>query len=101
MRTKGKPFNPDARMKKILADAAAIGNAAGRVLNWRTASVRWPYYPKSMWMNMLFEGGAYFETPPPEFKDGMFKPYGVLLRLHAGLALHGHAHSGCRLAVFD
>jgi len=25
---KGKPFNPDARMKKILADAAAIGNAA-------------------------------------------------------------------------
>ena len=74
---KGKPFNPDARMKKILADAAAIGNAAGRVLNWRTASVRpdWAYYPKSMWMNMLFEGGAYFETPPPEFKDGMFKPY--------------------------
>ena len=74
---KGKPFNPDARMKKILADAAAIGNAAGRVLNWHTASVRpdWAYYPKSMWMNMLFEGGAYFETPPPEFKDGMFKPY--------------------------
>ena len=61
---KGKPFNPDARMKKILADAAAIGNAAGRVLNWRTASVRpdWAYYPKSAWMNMLFEGGAYFES---------------------------------------
>ena len=32
---KGKPFNPDARMKKILTDAAAVGNAAGRVLNWR------------------------------------------------------------------
>ena len=31
----GKPFNPDARMKKILADAAAIGNATGRSLNWR------------------------------------------------------------------
>ena len=25
---KGKPFNPDARMKKILTDAAAIGTAA-------------------------------------------------------------------------
>src|SRR5712671_4925599 len=34
---KGKPFNPDARMKKILTDAAAVGNAAGRALNWRSA----------------------------------------------------------------
>jgi len=23
---------------------------------------------------MLFEGGAFFETPPPLFKDGMFEP---------------------------
>ena len=27
---KGKPFNPDARMKKILADAAAIGNGGSK-----------------------------------------------------------------------
>ena len=27
---KGKPFAPDARMKKILTEAAAIGNAAAR-----------------------------------------------------------------------
>ena len=26
-------------------------------------------------MNMLCEGGAFFETPPPAFEDGMFKPY--------------------------
>ena len=26
---KGKPFNPDARTRKILTDAAAVGNAAG------------------------------------------------------------------------
>jgi hypothetical protein len=32
---KGKPFTPDARMRKILTDAAAVGNAAGRMLNWR------------------------------------------------------------------
>ena len=31
---KGKPFKPDKRMKKILTDAAAIGSATGRVLNW-------------------------------------------------------------------
>lgn len=74
---KGKPFNPDARMKKILTDAAAVGSATGRSLNWQSqlAHPDWSYYPDSMWWNMLWEGGANFETPPPLFtKDGMFKP---------------------------
>ena len=74
---KGKPFAPDARMKKILTDAAAVGNAAGRALNWRSSQAHpeWSYYPDSMWWNMLWEGGANFETPPPLFtKEGMFKP---------------------------
>ena len=32
---KGKPFNPDARMKKILTEALAVGNAASRhVTGW-------------------------------------------------------------------
>ncbi|MCU0788887.1 MAG: DUF1254 domain-containing protein [Verrucomicrobia bacterium] len=63
----GKPFNPDARMKQILTEAAAVGNAAGRVLNWRYAAVHpdWAYYPGSQWGSMLWEGGAFFETPPP------------------------------------
>jgi hypothetical protein len=73
---KGKPFNPDARMKKILTDAAAVGNAAGRVLNWRPKeSLDWTYYPGSSWANMLWQGGANFETPPPTItKEGYFKP---------------------------
>lgn len=74
---KGKPFKPDARMKKVLIDAAAVGNATGRLLNWRYAvsHPEWSYYPGSMWGNMLWEGGANFETPPPEFtREGMFKP---------------------------
>jgi hypothetical protein len=73
----GKPFKPDARMKKILTDAAAVGNAAGRLLNWRYAvsHPEWAYYPNSMWGSMLWEGGANFETSPPEFtREGMFKP---------------------------
>lgn len=74
---KGKPFEPDARMKKILTDAANIGNASGRMLNWRFAQrhPEWSYYKGSQWMNMLFEGGAFFETPPPAYKEGIFKPY--------------------------
>src|SRR5262249_4445503 len=64
---KGKPFKPDERMKKILTDAAAIGTAAGRTLNWNSRpSEGWYYYPGSQWMNMLFQGGYNFETPPPE-----------------------------------
>jgi hypothetical protein len=31
---KGKPFKPDARMKKILDDAVAIGNATARSIVW-------------------------------------------------------------------
>lgn len=72
----GKPFAPDARMKKILADAAAFGSATGRALNWRYALKHpdWAYYDKSQWGSMLWEGGAFFETPPPLFEAGMFKP---------------------------
>src|SRR4029453_5618733 len=62
---KGKPFKPDARMKKILGDAAAVGNAAGRTFNCRG----------SMWANMLWEGGYNFETAPPMItREGYFKP---------------------------
>lgn len=72
----GKPFEPDERMKKILSDAAAFGNATGRALNWRYAMQHpdWAYYEGSQWGSMLWEGGAFFETPPPLFEQGMFKP---------------------------
>ena len=44
---KGKPFNPDARMKKILTDAAAIGTAAARTLNWHPRPTEgFCYYPE-------------------------------------------------------
>jgi hypothetical protein len=73
---KGKPFNPDARMKKTLTDAAAVANAAGRVFNWRASEIAgWSLYPNSMWASMLWEGGYNFETPPPLItKEGFFKP---------------------------
>ncbi|MFO1056709.1 MAG: DUF1254 domain-containing protein [Dongiaceae bacterium] len=72
----GKPFKPDARMKKILSDAAAFGQATGRALNWRYAlrHPEWAYYEGSHWGTMLWEGGAFFETPPPLFEAGLFKP---------------------------
>jgi hypothetical protein len=74
---KGKPFNPDARMKKTLAEAAAVGNAAGRIFNWRASEIPgWALYPGSMWASMLWEGGYNFETPPPLItKEGYFKQF--------------------------
>ncbi|MGK9167629.1 DUF1254 domain-containing protein [Inquilinus limosus] len=74
---KGKEFKPDERMKKIFSDAAAVGNAAGRALNFRYAMEHpdWAYYPDSGWGTMLWQGGYNFETPPPLFEGGMFKPY--------------------------
>jgi hypothetical protein len=74
---KGKPFNPDARMRKILTDAAAIGTATGRTLNWRAReSEGFAYYPGSAWVNYLFVGGYQFETPPPQVSSsGEVTPY--------------------------
>jgi hypothetical protein len=73
---KGAPFKPDARLRKILTDAAAVGNAAGRALNWRPGeSLGWSYYPGSSWINMLWQGGYTFETPPPLVTKEGFKPY--------------------------
>ena len=72
----GKEFAPDERMKAILADAAAAGQAAGRALQWQFAETHpeWVQYEDSHWGIMLWEGGANFETPPPLFEDGTFKP---------------------------
>lgn len=73
---KGKPFNPDARMRKILTEAAAIGTATGRTLNWNARESDFYYYPGSAWVNYLFVGGYTMETPPPQVSPaGVVTPY--------------------------
>jgi len=42
---KGKPFAPDARMKKILTDAVALANATSRTLTMKPRDPNWYYYP--------------------------------------------------------
>lgn len=65
---KGRSFNPDARMKGILTEAAAVGNAASRTISFAPrASEGFGYYDaKSQWVNSLFVGGYEFLSPPPE-----------------------------------
>jgi len=74
---KGKPFNPDARMKKILTAAVTMGNATARAVTFNAREAEgFNYYGAgSHWVNSLFTGGYEFMTPPPEItKDGV-KPY--------------------------
>ena len=73
---KGKPFALDARMKKILTDAAALGNATSRALfmNPREAE-GWYYYPGSAWWNQMLAGGYGFETPIPLITPEGAKPF--------------------------
>jgi len=90
---KGQPFEPDERMQRILADAAVVGNATGRALNFAyrgTAEENFGYYPDSAWYNMLFLGGFSFDTPPPAVTSEGIKPYPPV----------GHRRLASRFAMF-
>jgi len=60
---KGKPFAPDARMKKILTEAATVGDATARATAYRMRQQEAFYYEGSSWQ-LPFTGGYKFETQP-------------------------------------
>jgi hypothetical protein len=55
---KGRKFAPDERMKKILTEAVAVGNATARAISFRGRDPRVALYPNSQWKT-LFVGGDY------------------------------------------
>jgi len=59
---KGKPFAPDDRMKKILTEAAFVGDATARTLTYQSRIPEAFYYPNSTWRQWL--GGYKFESQP-------------------------------------
>jgi hypothetical protein len=60
---KGKPFAPDARMKKILTDAVAVANAIARSDVFASRDPRTRAFPDRQWITP-FVGGSY------QFLDG-------------------------------
>lgn len=54
----GEPFEPDARMKKILTEAVAIGNATARAI-WLKPRDKSAYLYKNSGWYMVFLGGNY------------------------------------------
>jgi hypothetical protein len=59
---KGKPFAPDERMRKILHEAAAVGDATARAITYRSRIPAAFYYPDSTWRQWL--GGYKFQSQP-------------------------------------
>jgi hypothetical protein len=58
---KGKPFAPDARMKKILTEAVAVGNATARAISFRPRDKDFYFYPgKSNWFTPFVGGSSEF-----------------------------------------
>jgi len=54
---KGQPFKPDARMKKILTEAVAVGNATARALSYAPRNKNVYFYPDRKWTS-VFAGGS-------------------------------------------
>jgi hypothetical protein len=60
---KGKPFVPDARMKKILTEAAIVGDATARTLSYKMRQKENYFYENSAW-RPFFTSGYKFESQP-------------------------------------
>ena len=73
---KGEAFDPDARLRRTLEDAAAVGNATSRALFIDArATEGFAYYDGSGWFTPLWVGGYTFETPPPLVTKEGIKPF--------------------------
>ncbi|MHC4181354.1 MAG: DUF1254 domain-containing protein, partial [Planctomycetota bacterium] len=58
---KGKPFAPDDRMKRILTDAAAVGNATARATVFATRDPESFFYENSAWKTGFIGGSHEFQ----------------------------------------
>jgi hypothetical protein len=74
---KGKSFAPDARMKKILDEAAAIGNASARAITFSPRD-RTPYfYPDRQWYTSFAGGHDFMNNGEMNLNDRIMFHYGA------------------------
>jgi hypothetical protein len=59
---KGKPFAPDARMKAILTEAAAVGDATARALTYMMREKEAYLYEDSAWRTILLGGYEFLDN---------------------------------------
>ncbi|HEX6920638.1 MAG TPA: DUF1254 domain-containing protein [Actinomycetes bacterium] len=70
----GRPFNPDDRMRAILTEAAAVGDATARALAYRFRQPEAYYYPDSTWRTS-FLGGHRFQQDGVALLDSAAQYY--------------------------
>ena len=73
---KGKEFKPDTRMKKILAEAAIVGTASMRTIEWANRDKSFAAYPGSKTWETGFPGGSH------EFLDKGVRLLDQKMRFH-------------------
>ncbi|MFD2247826.1 DUF1254 domain-containing protein [Pontibacter ruber] len=59
---KGMPFAPDERMKAILVEAAAVGDATARALTYRMREKEAYFYENSAWRTILLGGYEFLDN---------------------------------------
>ena len=77
---KGEPFNPDARMKAILEDAAAIGNTAARAISFAPRNPGLYTYGKgSGWCKPIIDGDTTYTKDGARSLEGrVFYHFGYI-----------------------
>ncbi|MFN4866436.1 MAG: DUF1254 domain-containing protein [Cyanobium sp.] len=78
---KGQPFKPDARMKAILEDAIAVGNATSRAIVFAQRDKRGYYFDDRQWKTSFIGGSAEFENSGERMKDArvLFHYYATVI----------------------
>ena len=94
----GKPFAPDSRMKEILKEAAAVGDATARTLVYKCRIKEAYFYPNSAWLT-LFVGGSYqFEQNSARLLDAysgfFFYATGITPAMSMKMVGQGSAYAG-------
>ena len=59
---KGQPFAPDARMKAILTDAVAVGNATSRAIVFASRDPRQKFFQDRQWCTGFLGGYSFFDN---------------------------------------
>lgn len=95
---KGKPFEPDARMKAILTEAADVGNATARALAYRTRLSDAYFYPDGAWCTPFVGGSYLFERDGVRLLDArsfmFFYATGITPAMAIQMVGAGSAYAG-------
>jgi hypothetical protein len=78
---KGRPFNPDARMKAILEEAVAVGNATARAIIFAQRDKRGFHFDDRQWKTSFIGGSSAFEDNGERLKDArvLFNYYATVI----------------------